>query len=406
MLLIAVIAQCGFAVRLLLGAIHASRADAALLSRDFENAAEVYARAERYVPFRGDWAYAHAGAVRDSQGDTAAMPMYERALALAPYSEPTMVASAESLIDLGRRDEAVGLLDRALAVTPFDWKVHYLYGVVATIDGRAMDAVAALRTAADLVPGSNATILNPLANALLANGKPAEAALQAQRAITIQPLSPEHHLVLGKALVAQGKSADARPAFEYSAVAYRARLANGEAVAGPLAESEEGLAFTLLDTGRPDEAADSLLRISAISAPAAARAAQRLAPWLSQSGPHAPLVLWKFAIDALVEGGSIELTEDVLERAIASHPDFAAVFLPADARVSLARGRPDEAMGLLKNAPESAKSGPDYQLALALTHAALGNSATAALEFDALLNRRDLPPGVRRQAVEASAGLP
>jgi tetratricopeptide (TPR) repeat protein len=317
-----------------------------------------------------------------------------------------MVAAAESLIDIGLKDEAAALLDRAMAVTPFDWRVHYLYGVAATLEGRPAAAVASLRVAAELAPGPNATILNPLANALLASGAYAEAAIEAKRAIAIQPLAPEHHLVRGKALLALGNSAEAREAFRYSAQAYRGRLARGEPASGPLAESEEGLAFALLDEARIEDAEQALQRLAAISAPAADRAAMRLAPWLSQSGSHAPLPMWKFAVDALIEEGSVERAEEIIEWAIAAHPDFADEFVPADARVSLARGRPDEALVLLQNASNDAKSIPEFQLALAMTHAALGNSATAALEFDALLNRRDLPPGVRRQALEAEAALP
>jgi tetratricopeptide (TPR) repeat protein len=332
------------------------------------------------------------------------MPAYERALANAPFNVETMAGAAESLIDLGRRSEAAALLVRAQTLTPFDWRVHYLQGVLAIVEGRLADAIPALHAAAELAPGVNAAIENTLANALYATGSHTEALRSAQRAINVQTHEPAHRLIRGKALFAMGEFAKAREDFAYSAEHFRAALERGEKAAASLNESEEWLAMALIKEGRIPEALAPLGRIEEYSDEAAVRAADRLEPWLIVSGTNAPLEFWIYTIRAFLQADRAPEADRLLNRASELYPDQHGVgLLPYRALNLLSVGQTEEALALLRSAIDSARPFAAYSFALASVHAKLGNDATAALELSSVLNRRDLAPAFRRSAIRTLA---
>lgn len=407
LLALTVFVQCVFAVRLLAGTLYASRGDAAAARTEYSVAIACYERAIRYVPYRGDWTYMRASLVRNVSGHEAALPHYSTSLRLAPFAEQTVVGAIESLIETGRHDEAIEFVERASSITPYDWRVHYLEGVLATIEGRPQDAIAALRAAQESAPTRDPMIQTPLANALYAAGSFAEAEREASQSIRLQPQAPEPRLVRGKAHLAMGHATQAREDLDWAAREFRSRRALGQDVDELLAESEERLASALIAEKRPLEALAPLDRLAGDSPEAAAEAAGRLLLWLQRMGARAPAELWAFAIDALLDVGSFAEVDRSLSRVdeiFSDDPD--GVFVSTRARLLLSEGRAGDAFALLADAPEPAKSKFEYRLALAQTHALAGNIATADLEFRALMSSMHVSPRVRRQAAEGLAALP
>ncbi len=405
-LIVLVVAQGAFALRLLSGTAYASFGDATIARGDYPTADSAYRRAIHFVPYRGDWVYTRASVMRHLSGHEAAVPLYEQSLRLAPDAEQTLVGAAESFIETGRLDAAKDLLERAWTLTPYDWRVHYLAGVLATIEMRPQNAVDAFRAAQRLAPTADRVIASPLANALYGVGSFADAERTAEQALRLQPGAPAALLTRGKARLALGRPQAAREDLEAAARAFRSDYVRGGDVLKLLAESEERLASAYIAEGRAQDAAAPLERIAGDSPDAAAAAAERLLLWLQRLGARAPVELWCFAIDAFIEAGRFDEAERSLARVNTVYPDGAGgAFAAPNARLQLSDGRTADAFAVLSSAPAAARSRPEHRLAEAQAHAMAGNAAAADLEFRALLTAVNASPRVKRQAAEGLAAL-
>lgn len=142
---------------------------------------------------------------------------------------------------------AIRLLQDMAAQYPDLAPVHYQLGLLLTRSGRTEEAIEAFRTAADLRPDA-IDIPTALADALLRTGRPAEAALESDTAVTLAASAPPAraaaaHVMAARVALAQK---DAEAALTHAAAAEKADPAV------PMQQFVRGR--LLYDEGRFDEA--------------------------------------------------------------------------------------------------------------------------------------------------------
>lgn len=190
----------------------------------------------------------------------AARALYQELIALEPDNPRAHAGYAEATILLTQnflaleftpaRAESMAAVERALALDPQSadaWRVKGLIDHVTSIrtsdQTYAESALAALQRAAELAPDQPET-LELLANELLALGQTQQAIPILQRALAIDPLSRLGQHVLGMALSAEGRFAEARRQYERLIALYPG-FTSVKVMLGDL----------LIDQGKLDEAA-------------------------------------------------------------------------------------------------------------------------------------------------------
>ena len=172
----------------------------------------------------------------------------ERELRSALQADPTSFDALFRLFDVlhrqGRAADALPALRRAAAAVPGSPRHAALLGEAILATGDAEAARPQLTAALDLAPDSAAVRLD-LARAQVAGGHPADALATLQPA----PASPDRSILMGAACAAAGRWAEA-------AAHYREALGAGTATP----ELLNGLGWALHKQGRNGEAADALRR--------------------------------------------------------------------------------------------------------------------------------------------------
>jgi tetratricopeptide (TPR) repeat protein len=112
-----------------------------------------------------------------------------------------------------RHAEAEALYRSVLAAEPGHARALYLYGLLQLECGRTQEATATLATAAAAAPAHTGTFVN-LARALLAERRPAEALVAADRVLALEPDDLHADFLRGSALSALGQPATAIDALQ------------------------------------------------------------------------------------------------------------------------------------------------------------------------------------------------
>jgi protein O-GlcNAc transferase len=129
---------------------------------------------------------------------------YREALALAPEHLDTLNALGVVLKDLGRREEAIACWREVLHRQPAYSTAHNNLGVLFRLMRRPLQAVEHLREAVRLGPRDAMAAAN-LAHALIDLGQIGEAEGIARAILQREPANAEGHLMLGFALVYEGR---------------------------------------------------------------------------------------------------------------------------------------------------------------------------------------------------------
>jgi tetratricopeptide (TPR) repeat protein len=140
-----------------------------------------------------------------------AIAHFRRALAIDPEYADARGQLSDALLRLGQFDEAAESYQEYLKLRPRDAGAATNLGIALIQADRLDEAIAAFRRAADLDPRQAS---RNLANALFEKGEMDQALTQAQRAVAAAPDDPGAHDVLGRALAAKGRHAEAVAAFE------------------------------------------------------------------------------------------------------------------------------------------------------------------------------------------------
>lgn len=158
-----------------------------------------------------------AGAHLDRRDAKSAAPLIAGALALAPdHPEVLRLAAVAAVLD-GRADDAVAALRRALASQPNDALLHNNLGSALAAAGDSDGAIEAFRRASAIAPTLAAPWYN-LGKTLKARGDSADADEALVRALALAPGHVSAHIVHGDNLKALGR-------IDEAAAAYRAAIA-------------------------------------------------------------------------------------------------------------------------------------------------------------------------------------
>ena len=148
----------------------------------------------------------------------------------------------------GRHDDALALIRAAIALDPGTAMYHANLGRVCKAAGRADEAADAYRQALSLDPG-NAAAHSDLGAALVSLGRLEEATESCARALALDEGNSEAHYNLGLALQGQGQAAEAAASFRRSL-----------AIDPGFADAHHHLGLALQEQGLMDQAAASYRR--------------------------------------------------------------------------------------------------------------------------------------------------
>ncbi len=254
-------------------------------------------------------------------------------------------------LGLGAIAECLASIEAAVQREPDDAQIALLYGIALQTAGRIAEAPAQYRRAAEAMPQNAAPLVN-WAAAEIALGDVKAAIRLAKRGQALAPQMPHAHYVLGQALLAAGRWAEARAAFGRS-TDLNPRFADGWINAG-LAEYRLGRI----------NAAMAAMRAALQVDPGHVKAAGNLAVFLRLTGQS-------------------EAAEQILRQ-------VARIPAAADARLSLASGllqddRHAEALALLESEqPADPALATLWQLQHALALVSTGDAARARAILDAI----------------------
>jgi tetratricopeptide (TPR) repeat protein len=176
-------------------------------------AAPLAAAMQKLRPARGEFYLYLAEAWRNVGELSKALPLYEEALRRQPESLVARQKFGEALRLARAPDRAAAVLRPALGTAPGDYEM----GMVYLLQGRAQEAIAAFRRAAELDPD--------MPEAFNSWGAAAKEETPLREAIRIQPDFAEAHNNLGGLLMARGDLTEACFHFE-AAVRFRPGLAS------------------------------------------------------------------------------------------------------------------------------------------------------------------------------------
>ena len=135
-------------------------------------------------------------------------PVYGAQVFMRSVSSSRAFARAQAAIRIGAYAQAIDDLQAVLQARPEDASAHYWLGVAYGESGRVEPATSHLSRAVELAPGMVDARLR-LARLLLQQDRPAEAAVQYERAAALKPLDADGHYGLGRAYEDRGRTAEA-----------------------------------------------------------------------------------------------------------------------------------------------------------------------------------------------------
>ena len=335
-------------------------------------------------------------ALVETGDSTGAERAFRAALALEPGMTPALIGLSELLGQTDRPAEGVALLKPHVRDTTTDLVLLSAFGAALQVAGQFEEAVAVFRRAAEAWPAS-AVAEHNLAGALsdLQSFPDSEAA--ARRAFAKGIDAPESWLVLAQALAGQGRTDEARRAYQ-EALNRRPDYSGAMGALARLIWMETGDALSALEVfERPSEAAKRNPWILSEKAKLLETMGDRPAAY---NALRAALAL---ADDALLHQYATQVAANIdpdrarfhAERAFALKPNNYGV-IAALCQANLAVGRPDVANNL---AAQLCRRNPLDQYALALQATAwrmLGDVRHEKLyDYDAFISRSiiDTPNG-------------
>jgi arylsulfatase A-like enzyme/Tfp pilus assembly protein PilF len=136
--------------------------------------------------------------------------------------EPNMLDAwelvAKSLLKIGRTREAIDAFGKVLAIEPLKPETHLALARIFALEKQPARAREHAELAARRDPAAAYEILAEL---MMDNGKPADAAAYARRSVEADPSRSMSHFLVGAAFQREGKCADAIPAFRRAIEAKR-----------------------------------------------------------------------------------------------------------------------------------------------------------------------------------------
>ncbi len=132
---------------------------------------------------------------------------YRTCLANAPGHLIARCNLSSVVMDLGRFAEAEALCREVVAFAPAEALAHTMLGAALAHQGRNLDALTFFRTAAELAPGDAKAAQN-VASTLADSAQLQEAMRWFARALALNPQLDSAHLLLGYALLGQGRLAE------------------------------------------------------------------------------------------------------------------------------------------------------------------------------------------------------
>lgn len=191
-----------------------------------------------------------------------------------------LLAAACAALTIGRvptfRNDAA-FAARWLATNPRSAEAHHLLAVVAMQDARLDDAIASYRAALDAGAVDSPDLRVNLAVALAESGRTADARVELERALALDPGHPEAHATLGTLLARSGR-------LDEAAAQHREAIR----AAPHLASAHANLGSVLARLGRYDEA-EVELREALRLAPDDPEARRNLERLLRKAGRAAPI---------------------------------------------------------------------------------------------------------------------
>ncbi|MEH6607838.1 MAG: tetratricopeptide repeat protein [Halioglobus sp.] len=201
--------------------------------------------------FLDAYSFLRAGMANERTGNyPAAVKAYELGLDVEPENVELLNSLGFALFQQGKSEEAVVALEKALAVDPKHWKAHNNMALASIDIGEFEVAEAHYRESLAIEP--QPAIYNDLGFVLERQGLPFEAVDMYRKSLELDPGSVTAHYNLAASLARSGEYAEAETQF-------RAALE-----IEPSAQAHNGLAITLKQLGRVEEASKEMAKAKAL----------------------------------------------------------------------------------------------------------------------------------------------
>jgi tetratricopeptide (TPR) repeat protein len=200
--------------------------------------------------FLDAYSFLRAGMANERTGNyPAAVKAYKRGLEIEPENVELLNSLGFALFQQGKSEEAVSALEKALAVDPTHWKAHNNMALASIDIGEIEIAEAHYRESLAIAP--QPAIYNDLGFVLERQGLSFEAVDMYRKSLELDPESATAHYNLAASLARSGEFAEAETHF-------RAVLK-----IDPSAQAYTGLAITLRQLGRTEEARKEMAKAKA-----------------------------------------------------------------------------------------------------------------------------------------------
>jgi tetratricopeptide (TPR) repeat protein len=216
------------------------------------------------------YAFAHHGlgnTLRDRGDPDGAIPHYEKAIRLRPNNAGFHVNLGRTLWSLGRHDAAISQYRKALRIAPKSSTAHNAMGNAFLDKGKVVLAIGCYERAIQL-NDKNASAHSNLGIArFYGQGRTAEASAHFKRAAEIQPNNPLFQFNVGRALLANGRFAEARDAVRRSLALLPTDHRSRQVILQTMRELEDANRLSALEarlpailqgTEKPADAAEAL----------------------------------------------------------------------------------------------------------------------------------------------------
>ena len=386
-----------------------TRGQAAQMERRPGIAVDAYERAYSWNPHDQNVLYL-IGVLRWQFGNKqGAVGALSEALELAPNEINTLLPYAEQLALSGDLQQAERAIRYALDLAPGNWRAEQVAGVVYGLQADHAAAAVHFERAVKLATNPGAGLFNQLSNALYEQGDPERAIHFADRAVRVQPLHADHHMIRGKALLALDRPEEAAKALGWAERVYRNHPDKIENAAEKLIETRRHLVRARIAQKWPNRAVEVLAELAASTGPTnevtqlAEELGERLNTVEGNRDSAAQFNLGK----VMTIVGDYEAANMALARASSGLPhddQIACAVLRVQVLIEL--GRPEEALTLLRVLAEADRVGTEYRIAYGDALAASGDIAAARLQYENALQDPSLSDDLRGSVEAIRDALP
>ncbi len=253
-----VFAQVSYSSSVYMAEAHMIEALKARKGGDPESAIWYYLQASKWNPGDAELLYRQGNQWSRLGKVDEAKAAYARSLDLAPHIPATLIKYAELLALSGEPKAAEEFIDRALKLAPADWRAQEIAGLVRGVRGDHAGAVIHFERAREFSGKPSAKLLNRLAYTLYRLADYERALGYVDKALILDALHPDNHLLRGRILLGMNRPDDAVGALESAEREYLHRMATNASVNDKLQETRRYIVHAHVARGSAEDAAESL----------------------------------------------------------------------------------------------------------------------------------------------------